>query len=140
MKSKFSLIFLVVCMSTSLLIGTTVYDIQYTTIAGDGTYPSLLVGQTVTVTGIVTAAGVSGYDDNFFISSTTGGAWNGIYVYYASTDVSVGDEVEVTGDVQEYSGYTELAYASNVTILSTGNEVPPASSVSTGDLSETFYR
>jgi len=123
-------------MSTSLLIGTTVYDIQYTTIAGDGTYPSLLVGQTVTVTGIVTAAGVSGYDDNFFISSTTGGAWNGIYVYYASTDVSVGDEVEVTGDVQEYSGYTELAYASNVTILSTGNEVPPASSVSTGDLSE----
>jgi len=135
MKSKFSLIFLVLCMSTSLLIGTTIYDIQYTTVAGDGTYPSLLVGQTVTVTGIVTAASVSGYDDNFFISSSDGGAWNGIYVYYASTDVSVGDEVEVTGDVQEYNGYTELAYASNVTIISTGNEVPAPSSVSTGDLS-----
>jgi len=135
MKSKFSLIFLVLCMSTSLLIGTTIYDIQYTTTpGGDGTYPSLLVGQTVTVTGIVTAAGVAGYDDNFFISSATGGAWNGIYVYYASTDVSVGDEVEVTGEVQEYNGYTELAYASNVTITSTGNEVPIASSVSTGDL------
>ena len=134
MKSKFSLIFLVLCMSASLLIGTTIYDIQYTTIAGDGTYPSLLVGQTVTVTGIVSAASVAGYDDNFFITSAAGGAWNGVYVYYASTDVSEGDEVEVTGEVQEYNGYTEIGYATEVNILSTANPVPQANAVSTSDL------
>jgi len=121
-------------MSASLLIGTTIYDIQYTTIAGDGTYPSLLVGQTVTVTGIVSAASVAGYDDNFFITSAAGGAWNGVYVYYASTDVSEGDEVEVTGEVQEYNGYTEIGYATEVNILSTANPVPQANAVSTSDL------
>ncbi len=135
MKSKFSLIFLVLCMSTSLLIGTTIYDIQYTTTPGTGgTYPSPMEGETVTVTGIVTAAGVSGYGDNFFISSSVGGAWNGVYVYYASTSPNVGDEIQVTGTVQEYNGYTEIGYATEVNILSTANPVPQASAVSTSDL------
>jgi len=136
MKSKFSLIFLVVCMSTSLLIGTTVYDIQYTTIAGDGTYPSLLVGQTVTFTGIVTATGYysSGNSNRFFVSDPAGGAWKGVFIFSYDYSVSQGDEVEVTGEVQEYFGLTEIGNLTGVTVLSTGNPVPAAISVTTGDL------
>jgi len=136
MKSKFSLIFLVLCMSTSLLIGTTIYDIQYTTIAGDGTYPSLLVGQTVTFSGIVTATGYysSGNSNRFFVSDPTGGAWKGVFVFSYDYTVSVGDEVEVSGEVQEYFGLTEIGNLSGVTVLSTGNPVPAAISVTTGAL------
>ncbi len=136
MKSKFSLIFLVVCMSTSLLIGTTIYDIQYTTIAGDGTYPSLLVGQTVTFTGIVTATGYysSGNSNRFFVSDPAGGAWNGVFVFSYDYSVSQGDEVEVTGEVQEYFGLTEIGNLTDVSVLSTGNPIPAAISVATGDL------
>jgi predicted extracellular nuclease len=136
MKSKFSLIFLVLCMSTSLLIGTTIYDIQYTTIAGDGTYPSLLVGQTVTFTGIVTANGYysSGNSNRFFVSDPAGGAWKGVFVFSYDYTVSVGDEVEVSGEVQEYYGLTEIGNLTGVTVLSTGNPVPAAIPVATGDL------
>ena len=136
MKSKFSLIFLVLCMSTSLLLGTTIYDIQYTTIAGDGTYPSLLVGQSVTFTGIVTANGYysSGNSNRFFVSDPAGGAWKGVFVFSYDYTVSVGDEVEVSGEVQEYFGLTEIGNLTGVTVLSTGNPVPAAISVATGDL------
>jgi len=137
MKSKFSLIFLVLCMSTSLLIGTTIYDIQYTTVAGgDGTYPSLLDGQTVTFNGIVTATGYysSGNSNRFFVSDPAGGAWNGVFVFSYDYVVSVGDEVDVTGEVTEYFGLTEIGNLSAVSILSTGNPVPEAIPVTSGDL------
>ena len=137
MKGKFSLILLVMCISVSMLYGTTIYDIQYTTIAGgDGTYPSLLVGQSVTFTGIVTANGYysSGNSNRFFVSDPAGGAWKGVFVFSYDYTVSVGDEVEVSGEVQEYFGLTEIGNLSDVTILSSGNPVPEAISVSTGDL------
>ncbi len=137
MKLKFSLLLFVLIISASLLFGTTIYDVQYTTTAGpDGTYPSLLEGQTVTVTGIVTAFGYysSGNSNRFFISDVSGGAWNGVFVFNYDYTVSEGDEVEVTAEVQEYYGLTELGNVSAVTILSSGNPVPDAIPVSTGDL------
>jgi len=137
MKLKFSLLMFVLIMSASLLFGTTIYDIQYTTTAGaDGTYPSLLEGQTVTVTGIVTAFGYysSGNSNRFFISDVSGGAWNGIFVFNYDYTVAEGDEVEVTGEVQEYFGFTELGAITDVTVLSSGNPVPDAIPVLTGDL------
>ncbi len=104
-----------------------IYGIQHTTDAGnDGTYPSLCAGENVTVKGIVYAV----YGSNYFIAEAAG-PWHGIYVYNGG-NVSVGDEVEVTGNVVEYYGVTEFSSPSNVEILSSGN-TPYAPSVVTVD-------
>ncbi len=117
-------LFLILAFSVAILSATTIYDIQYTTNAGDGTYPSPLVDQEVTVTGIVTGVGFTSAQ-SFFISDPEGGAWHGVMVYGAdATDLQVGDEVEVTGTVTEYYGYTEIGQTPTVTVLSSGNEVP----------------
>jgi hypothetical protein len=113
---------------------TSIYDIQHTTDPGpEGTYPSLLVDQTITTSGIVTAVGYGGYTNDFFISSPEGNPWEGVYIYFADVTPSVGDMVEITGDVYEYYGFTELRYAS-VTVISSGNPVPEPILTSTGDL------
>ncbi|MFO7896030.1 MAG: hypothetical protein R6U84_03780 [Candidatus Cloacimonadales bacterium] len=118
------------------LYGLSIYDIQYTTDpSGDSPYE----GDTVTVTGIVTATGYfSSGNTRFFISDPEGGAWRGIYVYEYDTGINVGDEVEVTGTVVEYYGLTELSYC-DVTVLSSGNLVPPAVEISTADVSSEMY-
>ena len=124
---------------TAILFATTIYDIQYTTTPGpDNTYPSPFDGQTVTVEGIVTAIGFSGYNDNFFISMPEGGAWKGVLVYMAGdTTIVVGDEVEIIGTVEEYYGLTEISGYSlpiTVTLLSSGNPVPDPVVVTCADL------
>ncbi|MDA3813588.1 MAG: hypothetical protein PF570_04970 [Candidatus Cloacimonetes bacterium] len=132
MKKIFGI--LVFVLVISIAFATTIYDIQYTTEAGpDGTYPSLYLGQEVTTTGIVTVTGISSYEDNFIISMPDGGEWSALYVYMANTInttnpvVSVGDEVEITGYIDEYNGYTEVSgydYEVTVSISSSGNPVP----------------
>ncbi len=118
----------------------TIYDIQYTENAGDGTYPSPLEGQMVTVTGIVSAANVysSGNSNRFFITDPEGGPWHGIYVYNYDAVVALGDEVEVSGTVSEYYGLTELTNVT-VTVLSTGNAVPPAIFINSGEVGQEMY-
>ena len=97
---------------------TPIYDIQYTTDPGsDGTYPSPLVGQTVTTTGIVYA--VYGYG---FCIADASGPWHGLYVYVGTgSKPNVGDEVQVTGEVREYFGLTELSNSPTYVVLSSGN-------------------
>lgn len=130
---KFIVIFIFTFV-VSFVFATTIYDVQYTDVPGpDGTYPSLLLGEEVTVIGIVTVVGIASYEDNFIISMPDGGEWSAVYVYKANfinttnPVVSIGDEVEVTGYVDEYYGYTEISGNSDevtVTILSAGNPVP----------------
>ena len=112
-----------------VLSATTIYDIQFTTDAGDGTYPSPMSGEDVTVTGIVTGNASTG----FYITDPEGGAWHGIYVYSYDYNPSVGDEVEVFGEVSEYYGLTEIGYAT-MTVLSSDNQVPTPLSVTTEEL------
>lgn len=101
-----------------------IYDIQYTTDPGsDGTYPSPLVDQVITVTGIVTGANFN-EDNKFYLSDPEGGAWHGVYVYDYQVGPALGDEVEITAMVQEYYGLTELVQAEALNILSSGNTVP----------------
>ena len=131
-----NLILILLVLMSATIFATTIYDIQYTTDPGtDGTYPSPLVDQEVTVTGIVTANNYysSGNSNRFFISDPSGGAWHGVYVFNFDATPNIGDEVEVTGTVSEYYGFTELGNVT-VSILSDGNPVPEAVSVSTGDL------
>jgi hypothetical protein len=120
----------------SLLSGVTVYEIQYTT---DPSGASPLEGEIVTVTGIVTATNwyVSGNSNRFFISDPEGGEWRGIFIFNWDYAVEQGDEVEVTGEVVEYYGFTEITNITEITVLSTGNPVPEPIDVTTGDLAET---
>jgi len=68
------IIIIVLLILSSVVLGETVYDIQYTTDPGGA---SPLEGSTVTVTGIVTAINwyVSGNANRFFISDPEGGEW-----------------------------------------------------------------
>lgn len=114
-----------------------IYDIQFTNIAGDGTYPSTYHGQVVTTGGIVTATDYSG--GRFFISSSQGGAWNGIFIYDNNYAPGIGDSILITGTVYEYRGYTEIKDLSSFSVKSTGNELPPAARIATSDVSDEVY-
>jgi len=113
-----------------ILQAVTVYDIQFTE---DVSGKSLLCGETVNVSGVITAFGYrSGSNSNrFFLSDPEGGAWHGVFCYNSDYVVSVGDMVAFTAEVEEYSDFTELNNITNLTILSTGNEVPEPIDVST---------
>ncbi len=97
-----------------------IYDIQYTeNIPAD----SPVLGQTVTIEGVVTAANYNG----FFVTDAAG-PWNSIYVYTdaAGCAVEAGDGVTVVGLVEEYFGMTEIKEVSAAvpvacSITSSGN-------------------
>ncbi|HPQ42195.1 MAG TPA: hypothetical protein PLV45_17625, partial [bacterium] len=104
---------------TSPPVNVTINQIQNT---GGGPGDSPYVGQTVITTGIVTA--FEDGDSNMFIQDGTG-AWNGVVMYDGAgwTGYAPGDELEVTADVVEYNGLTELTNCS-ITVLTTGNPLP----------------
>jgi len=126
--------FMLIC---SLLSAVSIYDIQYTTQPGDGTYPSSYAGQTVTTGGIVTATGFS--NGRFFIEQSSGGAWRGLYVYSNDYEVSVGDSLIITAEVYEYNGFTELSYLSDLQIVSSGNALPQPAEIPTNDANTEMY-
>ena len=93
---------------------------------------SPLVGQTVVTRGVVTAAYPTGGFNGFYLQTAgTGGdvdpaagtASHGVFVFGsgAARAVQVGDHVEVTGQVAEFQGLTEISPASvdDVEVLST---------------------
>ncbi len=114
------------------VLPTPIYDIQYTTEAGDGTYPSPYDGQDVLVEGIVTATNYAG--SRYFISAPQGGAWNGIYVYDSTNSPSLGDIVSFRATVDEYYGWTELKTVTDFQVVSQGNTLPEPLVVTTADL------
>lgn len=108
---------------------TPIYDIQFTT-AASGDSP--LVGQTVTTRGTVTALFSGG--DRVFIQDGNG-SWRGLFLFQPDTALSLGDRVQVEGQVSEYFGLTEIADG-QVTLLSAGNPVPAPTLLATGDVSQ----
>jgi hypothetical protein len=99
-------------------------EIQFTT-AADGASP--LAGQTVSTAGIVTAIWPT---QGFFIQDAAG-PWNGIFVFNTSINPAMGDEIELTGNVVEFFSLTQISSVSSHTIVSSGNELPAATVVST---------
>ncbi|RKZ09685.1 hypothetical protein DRQ25_05540 [Candidatus Fermentibacteria bacterium] len=96
-------------------------------------------GQTVSVTGIVTADP----DDYTAVSSSTygaladagGGPWSGLLMYGDDLAGLVrGDSVTVTGVVDEYFGVTELKYPISYVVHSSGHSLPAPEQMITGDL------
>ncbi|MFQ5341482.1 MAG: cohesin domain-containing protein [Anaerolineae bacterium] len=106
-------------------IEVSIPDIQRTDSPTGG---SPLLGQVVTVDGIVTAldpreGGLNGY----FIEEPEGGAWTGVYVADASGNrPAVGDQVRVTGLVDEISGLTAVTNLDEFTVVSNDNLLPAA--------------
>ncbi|MEN8163897.1 MAG: hypothetical protein ABFS37_07195, partial [Acidobacteriota bacterium] len=101
-------------------VTTPIYDIQYTT---DPSGDSPLLGQTVTIEGVVTAANYNG----FWVTDAVG-AWNSVFVYTDAVGCAVeaGDAVTVVGLVTEYYGMTEITEVSaaqpvSCSITSSGN-------------------
>ncbi|MBI4646725.1 MAG: DUF5018 domain-containing protein [Bacteroidia bacterium] len=117
--------------------GTTIYDIQYTTdISGN----SPLMGDTVTVTGIVTSLHyqyAGGAYKGYFIQEAAG-AWHGVYVYDNAHTPVVGDEVTLTATVSEYNGLTELTNVTSLTVNSSANTLPATVTLNTGDVDESY--
>jgi len=109
-----------------------IYDIQYTEVAGDGTYPSPLADQIVTTGGIVSAIDYA--DGRYFISNPEGGAWNGIFVYDNDYNPALGDSILITGLVYEYYGFSEIKNLNAFEIRNSGNELPPPALVSSSDI------
>ena len=118
---------------------TAIYDIQYTT---DSSGDSPLNGQTVTISGIVTAefwgsddnrtssTSYDGDDHKFMAVQDAEGPWNGVVCFeYGGWDtfdfsssagmvhsVAEGDSVTVTGTVDEFYGLTEIVDVTEVII------------------------
>ncbi len=116
---------------------TSIYDIQYTTDAGDGTWPSTYAGQTVTTGGIVTVANYNG--GRYFISSSNGGAWNGLFIYDNTNAPEVGDSIIITGLVYEYNGMTEIKDVTSFDVISSGNPLPHATNIATSAVTDEAY-
>jgi Calcineurin-like phosphoesterase/Secretion system C-terminal sorting domain/Cohesin domain len=122
-------ILLVIC---GLLMAVPIYNIQYTEDAGDGTYPSPYDGQNVSISGIVTCNNYSG--DKFVLSNPAGGDWNSVLIYHEG-NYALGDEVELSGEVIEYWGYTEIQDVNNESLVSSNNALPEALLINTSQLS-----
>ena len=102
--------------SASIPFTVTLPPVTIMQIQGHGT-ASLLNGQTVTTNGNVVTAKKS---NGFFMQDPLGdgdlSTSDGIFVFTSSAPaVSVGDQVNVTGKVQEFGGSTELSNTPTVT-------------------------
>jgi len=94
--------------------------------------------QDVTVAGIVTAGGDEYYSSSgpvAVLGDPAGGPWTGLVVFGDSiASLARGDSVIISGTVQEFFGLTELSIISAVEIVSTGNDLPPATAVTTANI------
>jgi uncharacterized repeat protein (TIGR01451 family) len=138
-KSTFFVVALLLVMQVLVPIDTgaqpvvSIYDIQYTTDpSGDSPYD----GQIVATTGVVSAVGSSGY----VIQDRQGGSWNGVYVYDSGNtgNVNLGDEIEITGEVDEYFNLTELKNISSLQTKSTGNGIPTVELTASEAMTEAY--
>lgn len=106
--------------------GTTIMDIQEVPSFMTGS-TSPLVGDTVTVTGFVTASYQPGDLGYLYIQDTSANAYAGIFVNGGPVSVfslNRGDEVTITGVVEENFGFTRIA-ATAATATSNSTTVTP---------------
>ena len=95
-------------------------------------------GQTVSVTGVVTVAGDEYYSSSnalAVMADAGGGSWSGLALYGSSVyTLARGDSITITGEVQEYYGFTELSFPTSITVHSSGHALPDPEQLTTGEL------
>jgi len=133
MNKSYYLILVFFLFSGLSFTQVSIFEIQYTINPGNGTYPSPLEGQNVSVGGIVSATKYN--NGNYFISSSNGGDWQGIFIYDYSYAPEIGDSIIISGEVYEYNGFTEMKNLTNFEILSSSNPLPIPEQISTLELS-----
>jgi len=109
---------------------TSIAAIQDTT--GSGSDASALVGETVTISGTISAESWT-YGNSFYFVQDAKAPWSGIHVYDSGRGTSYGDSVMITGTVAEYYGLTELTDVTSYVVLESGKEVEPIV-VTTGEI------
>ena len=146
---------LMLLLPFSVTAQTSIADIQKTS---DASGDSPKDGETVTITGIVTAEFWGSYKKRTFFVQDADSAWSGIMVYNndgwdtfsitaedgsTTNSLARGDSVTVTGTVDEYYGKTEIVDVTAVTILSSGHDIEPidvtASAINTGSVTAEMY-
>lgn len=109
--------------------GPTIYDIQFTPFAnGNSGY----VGLSVTVSGIVSADS-SDFSNEFYLQDGRN-PWGGIWVRDSILKPKRGDNVTITGKVEERFGNTRMTPLTAMTVNSRGNDLPDPVDVHTGDI------
>ncbi len=131
---------------------TPIADIQYVADpATDDASP--LVGQTVTVSGVVTAEFWGSSSNKYFRVQDADTAWSGITIYNtdgwdsysftleagAGSTLAEGDSVTITGEVYESWGKTRIRNTTNVTVHGPAVNPPAPIEVSTLDASQEKY-
>ena len=111
-------------VTVNIIGSTSIYDIQYTEEQGGYCYETLSSGQTVSTTGVVTHVKPGDYP-NFFIQDTENDMWSGIYVYDTSVMPQVGDELVLSGTINEYYSFTQIVDISLSETVSSGNIIEP---------------
>lgn len=103
--------------------GLSIYDVQYTPFSnGNSGYRF----DTVTVTGVVTASAEANNLGYVYIQEENQPEWAGISVTGNPllSQLSVGDKVTVSGEVEEYFGFTRIAEVTNVVPVGSGSITP----------------
>lgn len=101
----------------------TCYEVNYTS---DPSGNSSYQGQTVTVSGVVTA--IDPPNNNFFISDPSGGPYAGLLVYHSDIP-TVGDLILAKGHLNELTGVTNLSSLEVFTVLQSNHPLPMPSVV-----------
>jgi hypothetical protein len=114
----------------------TISEIQTVPAGGDS---SPWVGQLVNIRGIITD-GINTFDDNYcYIEDPAGGKFSGLKIYSGNpsliADLLKGDDVAVSGWIDEYYGMTEISHRCHE-VISSGNPLPAPVQISTGDLGD----
>lgn len=116
-------------------VEATIQEIQETT---DVSGNSPLMDQGVITGGIVTAVVANGSTNGYWIQNNAA-QWNGIFVSDAGNFPAIGDSVTLTAMVQENFGLTRLNTVLDYTVVSSGNELPAASVITTAQANTEPY-
>ena len=130
--------FLLFSLATCFLGAISIYDIQYTTSIGEGTYPSPHAGENVSTSGICIGSAYSN-SAGYFLSMPEGGAWKSIYVYDSAHSPAVGSEIQLSGQVWEYHGWTELRTITSYQVLSTNNPLPNPVNITSNQVNDESF-
>ncbi|MCP4412728.1 MAG: hypothetical protein GY808_09215, partial [Gammaproteobacteria bacterium] len=117
----------------------TILSIADARIDNDNDFVPDLLGQIVTVQGIVTTPNFSSSGTDYFIQDATA-AINFFTFSFAEAAYNLGDEVQVTGEIQQYNGKAEIVPTdvAQVILLSTGNPLPAMQEITLADVGEDY--
>jgi hypothetical protein len=95
------------CQKSGFMSGITpMWYVQRPAVGSTYFDDSQLIGQEVTVSGIVTS-GSDDFGGPFFMRDDRG-PWNSLYIYWPGASVTRGDSITVAGYIDEYYGLTEM--------------------------------